>query len=413
MKKSMTKLKISLTNNFGIKIIAVLVAAILWLAVVNVNDPEKTVVIYNVPVTITHEDAITDLGMVYSLDSAERVNLTVSGKRSVVGNLSADDFKATASLKELSRVNSVPVEVKTKRSSLSGKINIVKQSIQTIVVNVESIDKQTFDIGAEFSGKAADGYVAGDYSLSNNSVEIKAPTSVIDRISKVVASCDLNGSSSDISQKCDLKLYDKRGRKIEDKNINMSIRKVNVEVKILKEKEVPIVIDSVGNPADGYEVADIKLSQDKVKLTGNEEVLAGIEKLEINGSVNISGKTKDVIKVIDLNKYLPEGITIDGDAKVEITVKIDKLVTKTYDIKTSDIDVEDLKDGAELKFYDEKIKIKLIGERDTMNKIKAEDLKVSISLKGLKDETVKVPLAIVIPEGTELVEQVSVKVKIK
>ena len=111
MKKAMMKIKASLTNNVGIKVIAVVIAALIWLMIVNISDPEKTVIIYNIPINVTHEEVITDMNMVYDSDKNATVNITVSGKRSVVSKLSAEDFTATASLKELSKVNAIPVQV--------------------------------------------------------------------------------------------------------------------------------------------------------------------------------------------------------------------------------------------------------------------------------------------------------------
>ena len=109
MKKMLTKLKMSLTNNIGLKFLAVLIALVLWLAIVNVNDPEKTITVSNIPISVTNESAITSRDMVYNVKSEQYLNITVSGKRSIVSNLSAEDFRATASLKELSKVNSIPV----------------------------------------------------------------------------------------------------------------------------------------------------------------------------------------------------------------------------------------------------------------------------------------------------------------
>ena len=131
MKKMLTKLKMSLTNNIGLKFLAVLIALVLWLAIVNVNDPEKTITVSNIPISVTNENAITSRDMVYNVKSEQYLNITVSGKRSIVSNLSAEDFRATASLKELSKVNSIPVDVTTKNASLGRKITIVKQSAQT------------------------------------------------------------------------------------------------------------------------------------------------------------------------------------------------------------------------------------------------------------------------------------------
>lgn len=45
MKKVMIKIKESLTHNVGIKIIAVIVATLVWLTVINITDPEKTIVL--------------------------------------------------------------------------------------------------------------------------------------------------------------------------------------------------------------------------------------------------------------------------------------------------------------------------------------------------------------------------------
>lgn len=61
MKKAMMKIKASLTNNVGIKVIAVVIAALIWLMIVNISDPEKTVIIYNIPINVTHEEVITDM----------------------------------------------------------------------------------------------------------------------------------------------------------------------------------------------------------------------------------------------------------------------------------------------------------------------------------------------------------------
>ena len=42
MKKAIAKIKASLTHNVGIKIVALVVAALIWLTVINMTDPEKT-----------------------------------------------------------------------------------------------------------------------------------------------------------------------------------------------------------------------------------------------------------------------------------------------------------------------------------------------------------------------------------
>lgn len=413
MKKAMTRIRASLTNNVGLKVIAVVIAAIVWLAVVNISDPEKTVVIYNVPVTVTNEESIMELGMVYNVASGKFVDITISGKRSIVSNLTSDDFKATASLKELSKVNSIPIEIESKNKSIGRKITIVKQSIQSMTVDVEELDKQKFNIEVEFSGKAEEGYVVGNYSLADEMVEVKAPVSVLDRIAKVVATCDISGQKADFSQNAKITLYDKRGEEIKNKDLTLSRKKVGILVDILQETEIPIVFGDVGEAAEGYLVSEITLSSETVKLSGAEDVLAEIEKIDITSDIDISNITKDTTITINLAEKIPDGVTISGDTEIKVTVKVYKLTTKTFKIKIENLEVNNLKEGLELSFPSDSVEVTLRGEKKIINDISKEELKASIDLKGEDKGTVTVPVSIKVPDNTELLEEITVKVKLK
>ncbi len=413
MKKTMAKIRASLTNNIDLKIIAVIIAAIVWLAVINISDPEKTLVIYSVPITMTDEESITDQGMVYTVESSQYVNITISGKRSVVSELSADDFTATASLAELSKVNAVPVEVSAANRAVENRITIEKQSVQSVTVSIENIEEQEYNIEVEFSGDADDGYVAGNYSLSKNTVNIQAPTSVLDKISRVVATCDLNGQNSDISQSCKLILYDKRGNEVQDKNISLSNKKVDIYVNILKEKEVAIHVETTGTPADGYRMADISLSQNTVKIVGAEELLEDIDSVEVAEGVDISNQAENVTQTIDLSEYLPEGVSIDGDNEIQVTVEIEELVTKTLRIKTSDLNVENLGDNLEVRYPADTITVELRGEKDVIDQITEQDLNATINLEGLEKGTYTIPVSITVPGDTQLLEQVTVRIRLR
>lgn len=413
MKKAMTKIKASLTNNVGLKIIAVFIAAIVWLAVVNISDPEKTIVIYNVPVAVTDEESITDLGMVYNVESGKTVDITISGKRSIVSSLTSDDFKATASLKELSKVNSVPIEIESKNKSIGRKITIVKQSIQSMIVDVEEMDKQKFNIEVEFSGKAVEGYVVGNYSLAEDMVEVKAPVSVLDRITKVVATCDISGQKADFSQNAAIKLYDKRGEQIKNKDLTLSRKKVGVFVTILQEKEIPIVIGDVGNVAEGYNISDITLSSESIKVSGAKGAVAELDQIDITSDIDVGDITKDTTFTINLSDKIPQGVTINGDTEIKVTVKVYKLTTKTFKIKTSDLAVDNLKEGLKLSFPSDTVEITLRGEKNIINDISKEDLKASVDLKGKEKGTSTVPVSIKVPDNTELLEEITVKVKLK
>lgn len=412
MKKMTNKIKKSFTNNLSLKLIALFIAAIVWLVVVNVNDPEKTIVIYNIPVTVVDEDAVTDMNMVYNITSGSYVNITISGKRSVLNDLGAGDFIATASLKELSKVNAVPIEVTTKDVYLSNKVSIEKQSEQSMIVALENVEEDTYNISVEYKGNAATGFVPGTYTLSATTVDVQAPASILDKINRAVAVCKLEGNEADFIQSCKIQLYDRNGKRIKGDNIKLSTKKVDVGVEVLFSKEVPLVVETIGNPDDGYQLSGITLSMETVNLLADKEILDNMDQLVVDPNISLVDETENIVRTIDLIEYLPEGVSIQGESTVEVTVIITKLTQKTFKIDQLDLVIENVPNGLEAKLT-KKIQVTLQGDQDVIDEISVKELNATIDLKGKKEGTVNVPVVITIPDGTELIKDVVATIELK
>lgn len=417
MKKMLTKLKMSLTNNIGLKFLAVLIALVLWLAIVNVNDPEKTITVSNIPISVTNESAITSRDMVYNVKSEQYLNITVSGKRSIVSNLSAEDFRATASLKELSKVNSIPVDVTTKNASLGRKITIVKQSAQTILVDVENVEEKDFtDLVVEYTGKVADGYVAGLSSMSTDEVTVKAPTSIIDKIKKVAVRCSLDGTTTNISKKCPVILYDKNDKEIKSDEIELSDKKIRVNVNVLRAKQVPISTinkDELGKPADGYVVDDVILSSDSITVYGSEESLDSIESLDIQDDIDVSDAKGDVTHNIDVTGKLPKGLSVSGESTITVKVLIKKLITRTFEYDASEVSLNDLSSDLDVQLVTKKVKVTLQGEEEVISQLTKDDIAISADLGKVKEGTTTVHVDVAVPDNTTLMNNVTIKIKAK
>lgn len=417
MKKMLTKLKMSLTNNIGLKFLAVLIALVLWLAIVNVNDPEKTITVSNIPISVTNESAITSRDMVYNVKSEQYLNITVSGKRSIVSNLSAEDFRATASLKELSKVNSIPVDVTAKNASLGRKITIVKQSAQTILVDVENVEEKDFtDLVVEYTGKVADGYVAGLSSMSTDEVTVKAPASIIDKIKKVAVRCSLDGTNTNISKKCPVILYDKNDKEIKSDEIELSDKKIRVNVNVLRAKQVPISTinkDKLGKPADGYVVDDVILSSDSITVYGSEESLDSIESLDIQDDIDVSDAKGDVTQNIDVTGKLPKGLSVSGESTITVKVVIKKLITRTFEYDASEVSLNDLSSDLDVQLVTKKVKVTLQGEEEVISQLTKGDMAISADLGKVKEGTTTVHVDVAVPDNTTLMNNVTIKIKAK
>ena len=319
-----SKIKAVFTKNIGLKIIALIVGAIIWLAVINTSDPSKTVTVRNIPIEITNQSSITKKGMVYDVTSKQSVDVTVTGNRSFVSDLEAKDFRATASLKELSMVKAAPVTVRIIGRSNRRHVTIVSQSVNTVTIDVNKVTKVKYPVEVQLEGEPAEGYAAKVGSMSFNNVSVKASEAAQRRIDKVVAKCDVEDVDKDFSTICKLQFLNKNGKVIKPKHAKLYKDKVKVYVNVSEEKEVPVVLATPGKPQDGYKVKKVELTPSKVKLVGNHKQLKKVDQLNITESIDLSGKNKDTELDINLDKYVPRGLYIDGEDTVHVKIVIVK-----------------------------------------------------------------------------------------
>ena len=336
MKNSLLKKAVRmLTNNIGLKLLAVIVSCGLWFVVNNITDPIKSKNFNNIPVEFINVDAVTNEGKVYEvLDGTNIVNVTVTGKSSVLSNIAREDIRAVADMSELTFMNTVRITMSSVRnnSELDFKTNIenVKLSIETKT----SIQKP---ILASTTGSPADGYVVGKVEISENVVRFSGLESLIQQIDHVDAVTNIEGSSSDINTSVDLKLYDVEGKEIKNNSIKMNISKVNVSVTILATKDVPLSFTVVGEPARGYVVSEGIVSvPETVKIAGRASALDSISKISIaDGALTVEDAQEPVTVVLNIKKYLPSNVQFadsNFSGNVSVTVGIEQLVTRELQI---------------------------------------------------------------------------------
>ena len=109
MMKVLKRLGGILTNNFGLKLLSVGLAFVLWVIVAQISNPVGTVTFSNVQVTLINADQLELQGKVYQvLDQTDIAKVTVRAPESVISTLSASDITAIADLAEISEDGTVP-----------------------------------------------------------------------------------------------------------------------------------------------------------------------------------------------------------------------------------------------------------------------------------------------------------------
>ena len=339
------------TNNIGLKFLAVAFSCGLWIVINNINNPFETKTFYNVPVEIINASSITSEGKVYDIvGGTETVNVSVEGRSKVLDELAKDDIRAVADMSELTFMNTVSIKVSSTRNNSELKF---RSSVETLQLSIEDMKNISLPIIAYVTGEPAEGYVVGSTTPSQNIVRLSGPESVISSIKRVEATTSVTGFSTDINTNVELKLYDADDKEIKNNSVTMNISTVNIAVTILATKEVPLSFAAAGAPKDGYGVSgDITSDPATVKVAGRKTALDAITKLSVNDSaIDLTDRDESFTQTVNIRKYLPSNIQLADSSfngNVNVTVNIEKIIEKTFNIPAAKIAVSNAPTGFKL-----------------------------------------------------------------
>ena len=420
----------ALFRNIGLKIAALVIAFFVWVGVTNTNNPVKTQLFTNVPITIVNQDAVADIGKVVEQQGNGTVTLRVTARRSVLSQLARNgsDFYVEADMKNLNSMNTVPLTVTCSNPQVTwDKIEVLPSSLS---VKLEDKVEQTYVASISTNGTPATGWEVGSSSVTTGkNIVLAGPSSLMRRINQVVAPVDVAGLSSDYTLSSVLKVYDKNGDELTDaqmkslefKDATGTVIKdhtVKVMVDLWKIRtDVPIRIRTTGTPAWGYRVSSIKMIPETISVAGTDEVLAELgDELTVKDVINVSGAKENVKQEINLEDTLDQmsGLKLisDADPSVEVEVSIEKNGDVTLDIPLSDIAVQNRPEGMDLVFTPaDKISVSVHATEDDEKPLTAKDISLSIDLSRCAEPgSYEIPVHVTVPEGYELAGDVSLTV---
>ena len=396
-------MKKSLTNNIGLKLLAFLFAFMLWLLVVNIDDPVDTKTFDSIPVTIEHAEVVTQDQRSYQvLDGTDTVGVTVSATRSVLEKISAENIVATADMRELYLESQIPIEI-----TIPGyEFESATANPRNVQVKIEQNKSDTFPITVTTTGTVRDGYVLGNVQADPERVTVNGPESVIDRISKVVAQVNVSGLSEDSSIDAVLTYYDSDNNEISAEQLanNLGTTGVKVNVTLYHTARIPVTVDTSGvTAADGYSISEVTWTPEEIQLAGEEEVLDALESIRIPAdAVDITSISQRTEQTVDITPYLPEGTRLvdENGNNILVTARVAREGTKSFDIPVGSITVDNLSDSLTVSGYGsgDDLEVHIGGPQEQLNSLQLSDLAVSIDLKDCtKAGDYEVPVTITLP----------------
>lgn len=390
-------MKEKLTNNWGLKLVSLLLAVFMWLFVINATHPmeNRTITVYNVE--YRNEDVVIESGRTYTLaENLESRGLVISVPvlKTDANKVRSGDFKIVVDLAKMGPFGAVDVEVEW----LGSQLYTIRESditwrTSTVTVLLEDIIEKTYRVELSTEGVPAQEYILGDEAqMLPRTVKIKAPQSVMEQIHSVGIVVNVEGLNSEATGKAKLKLYDVAGKELNldyasynDYEFAISQDEIEYTVPLLKTKEVGLSFSApVGTVAQGYRYTGMQGANQTVHIAGLRALLAEIASIEIPAEeLNLEGARENVVIEIDTSLYVPEGVTVESESVVTVVLQVEPLIRQTRQLQPEQIRMEGGQNGWNYTLQNS-VEVVIEGLEEDLNMLSDDQIEAWVSLEGME-----------------------------
>lgn len=410
--------KYKLMNNIGLKIIAFVFAAFLWLIVVNLDNPIESRTFTDINVVIENDDIITSAGDVYEVVGETSVNVVVYASRQVKQELTKEDIVATADIKEMDTSTGL-VPIKITIPKYADAYESAEASPRNLQIQREKSGKKVFSLTVSTGGtQPRDGYMLGDLEVNPEKVTITGAESTLEQIDRAVARIDVTGFSKSQEQDAVLELYDANGNVLGQTLLenNLGDEGITVYVEVLKMKSVPVVFDVTGTPAEGYQYTGVSSEPETVQICGSADDIDNVNEIDVPASlINVEDASQNIEQTIDITPYLPDGVELvdENTRNVIAYVMIEKEGTRTISLLVSSIKINNLAEGLQVSYKpDAEVTMYFSGDEKLLKTLDISNA-VSVDLKEYTEPgNYQVPVDVSLTDGITLTEKVTVELTI-
>lgn len=334
----LNKLKSMLLDNWGMKLLALLIAIALWAGLIT-QDPtllrEKS--FNHVSVNIIGTETLKRNGYIV-LENLDNVLNDVTVRVNVPqGNYSAAQASNYSVRVDLSRIRDTgkqEIKILSTNSTTYGTVTEIAPSSVKLTVD-EYVTRYRIPVTVVPQGEPPEGFYATEPSTDPPMVAVSGPKTLVQRIvsAQVVAEqSTLPAKEGAVRRALPFTLVGETGEVIESDMLEVTSESVLMDSIVVEQRmytkrtvklsDLGLVI---GQPAEGYEIKGVYITPASVTIAGRASAITEMNILYAESSVNVKGQTESVTKSLPVRQ--PSSIKYSSTDQVSVAVEIGPIIT--------------------------------------------------------------------------------------
>lgn len=363
-----------------VRIVCVILALSLWIVVMFDRNPKIEKTFSDVSVTVLNESKLNTDGYELMDDIfAYKIDVDVIGYSSGLASLSKKDIKATVNLSGYTdSSDSIPVNIE-----LPDGIELVASDPAEVSCDIEKIISVDMKVSHAFTGQQKNGYYIYGSSTDVEVVKIEGASSLVNSVAKASVNIDINGADEDFTSSVPVRLYNASNEEILGLNITPTI--VDQNVVVYKTKTVPIIYEKLGEMDEEHILLGMTAELENIKIAAPSKTIDSIDSVSLE-PIDITGIIETT--TFDQNIVVDDSFVVLTNAeKISVTAKVDKIISKDYNISPIKIDVRNLDENLTCNIPDtlDMINVKITAPSTYLDKITSDDIILYIDANGYEN----------------------------
>lgn len=363
--------------------VSLIVSFLLWIYISTVLRPTSETTVKGVGVNINIQSGILGQMGLSAIEGGEAtVDVVISGTRSVIGGVAAEDISVSPSLSGVSGAGVYTLDLVA--DNVSGKsFDILSVSPSTISVKFDKYVDKTLPLVYAVDGEynVPDEFIQGDIYVNPSEIIVSGPEKDLAGISKALIRVEMNGDYTETAALPGaVTLIDENGNEIgyNPEEIHLDKNSATVYVPIYETKELPVYFEYTNVP-DFFDtnVISYTLSAGSVLVEGEGKTLDKYNDLFL-GYLDIRSITPDN-RTFTFDINLPEGVrSMDNTTEVQVEFELDGYESVTF--RTDQIQILNVPKGYSAKSNAGQLAVKIFGPAEVVQGLAKKDIIAQIDL---------------------------------
>ncbi len=352
---------------------SLVLAFLLWAWVTTQRDPPETRVFADL--TLQDPTLPEPLQIAGELPT---VTIEVLGPRSVMDRVSRAGLKPTLDVSQVSGPGSYQATVNVDLPAAARVSNITPARVALVVDETAS---RTVHLDVQAVALDDPTRRIGEIEPAVSEVTVSGPKRLVDNVTRVILPVDIGDRTDDFTTDFTPVALDGSGQQIPEVSILPARVSTAVEVD-QRGRTVPVLVQTIGNPAQGYEIVGSVANPATVLLDGPDEALTNILSV-VTAPIDVEGAT-DTINARVALQALPEGVRVvnppDGSVVGVVQVRRRGVTQLLNDLPVS---ITNVPDGFTATVEPASVGVVVFASEDTMASLSGSDMSTSVSAAGL------------------------------